>query len=189
MFRRKNYFIKRNFQVNFISKFLILILLEAILIVGLFMHVSNNTLTTGYFDSILTIERTPDFFFVPIILIMLIVAIGIGIAGMVVFIMLSHRIAGPLYRFEKDLTEVGSGDLTKRINLRKTDQLAELKESLNIFIDSLDQRMSRIKNNLSELQELVSKKDEPGNTEKIYKMIEVLNDEIEHFKVTSEPNE
>jgi len=189
MIRRKNYFIKKNFQVNFISKFLILILLEAVLIVGLFMRVSNNTLTTGYFDSVLTIERTPDFFFVPIILIMLIVAIGIGIAGMIVFIMLSHRIAGPLYRFEKDIMEVGSGDLTKRINLRKTDQLAELKESLNIFIDSLDQKMSRIKNNLAELKELVSKKDDPGNIEKIYEMMELLNEDVEGFKVTSEPNE
>jgi hypothetical protein len=49
--------------------------------------------------------------------------------------------------------------------------------------------MSLIKNNLAELKELVSKKDDPGNIEKIYEMMELLNEDVEGFKVTSEPNE
>ncbi|MDP2922850.1 MAG: methyl-accepting chemotaxis protein [Candidatus Omnitrophota bacterium] len=184
MLRRRNYFIKKKFQVGFFYRFLILLVLEAALIVGLFMYISTDTLTTGYSNSTLTIKSTPSFFLIPFLLIILIVCVGIGIAAMIIFILLSHRIAGPLYRFEKILNEISTGDLTKRISLRKTDQLTELKEALNILMESFDQRLGRVKNNLFELRELLAKND-PANSEKIYKAIELLKDEIDHFKVTS----
>lgn len=188
MIRRANYFIKKGFQFNFAIKFMILILLEAGLIAWLFMQISGNTLTTGYTNSILTIESTPNFFLWPLLLIILITAIGIGIAGMVVFILLSHRIAGPLYRFEKDLGDVSYGDLTKRINLRKTDQLTEVKEALNSLIATFDERMARIKGALVELKSLTDG-GEPGNSAKIQVAVKKLKEEIDRFKVTSGPNE
>ena len=188
MIRRSNYFIKKGFQFNFAIKFMILILLEAGLIVWLFMQISGNTLTTGYTNSILTIESTPSFFLWPLLLIILITAIGIGIAGMVVFILLSHRIAGPLYRFEKDLGDVSYGDLTKRINLRKTDQLTEVKEALNSLIATFDERMAKIKGALVELKSLTDG-GEPGNSAKIQVVVKKLKEEIDRFKVTSGPNE
>lgn len=188
MIRRKNYFIKKGFQFNFALKFMLLILLEAALIAGLFMQISGDTLTTGYSDSILRIERTPNFFLTPLILIFLITAIGIGIAGMVVFILLSHRIAGPLYRFEKDLGDIGYGDLTKRIHLRKTDQLTEIKEALNSLISTFDERIGRIKSILVELKSLTDK-GEPANSAKVQNAVKKLTEEIDRFKVTSGQNE
>ena len=188
MIRRSNYFIKKGFQFNFALKFALLIILEAALIAGLFMQISGNTLTTGYSDSILTIERTPNFFIWPMLIIVLITAIGMGLAGMIIFIILSHRIAGPLYRFEKDLGDIGYGDLTKRINLRKTDQLTDLKEALNSLIATFDDRMARIKGNLNELKALTDK-GEPGNSARIQNIVKKLKEEIDRFKVTSGPNE
>ena len=86
--------------------------------------------------------------------------------------------------FEKILSEIGKGDLTKRISLRKTDQLMELKEALNVLMESFDQRLGRMKTSLVELKELLAKND-PANSEKIYKAVELLKHEIDHFKVTS----
>lgn len=188
MIRRSNYFIKKGFQFNFALKFMLLILLEAALIAGLFTQISGNTLTTGYTDSVLTIERTPNFFLWPMLLVILITATGIGLAGMVIFILLSHRIAGPLYRFEKDLGDISYGDLTKRINLRKTDQLTEVKEALNSLINTFDERMGRIKSILTELKALTDK-DEPGSSARIQNTVKKLKEEIDRFKVTSGPNE
>ena len=184
MIPRRNYFIKKKFQLTFIFRFLILILIEAALIGGLFMHISTDTVTTGYFNSILTVERTPNFFFAPVVFIMLIVGVGVAIAGMIVFILLSHRIAGPLYRFERDLEEIAAGDLTKRINLRKTDQLADFKEALNSLIESLDHRMGLIKTSFAELKELLAKKDDPAAASKIEKDLNILKNQIDHFKAT-----
>lgn len=182
---RKNYFVKKEFQMNFLLRFVALLVLESVLIAGLFMYVSTNTLTTGYMDYTLKIERTANFFLIPFILIAAMVVIGIGITGMIMFILLSHRIAGPLYRFEKILGQVEGGDLTTRVSLRKTDQLMALKGSLNVFIDSLDGRMGKVKRILEEAKALLSKKEDPQAMDKLEAVISRLKDEIEHFKVTS----
>lgn len=175
---RKNYFVKKRFQMNFLLRFLVLLVLESVLIAGLFMYVSTNTLTTGYMDYTLKIERTANFFFIPFLLITAIVVVGIGITGMVMFILLSHRIAGPLYRFEKILGQIEEGDLTTRVSLRKTDQLMALKESLNTFIDSLDGRMGKIRGILEETKVLLSKKEDPQTLPRLEAAIGRLKDEI-----------
>ncbi|MFA5145925.1 MAG: methyl-accepting chemotaxis protein [Candidatus Omnitrophota bacterium] len=185
MIRRRNYFIKKRFQLKFALSFVLLLVLEAALVISLFMRVSTDTVTTGYLDSVLRVESTPSFFFVPFLLILMITGVGICAAAMIIFILLSHRIAGPLYRFEKDLEEIGFGDLTKRIALRNSDQLTELKEALNVLVESLDQRVGKIKESTEELRQLISKKDDPASAEKILKVMETLRNEIEHFKVSS----
>ena len=58
-------------------------------------------------------------------------AIVLLVAGVV-----SHRMAGPIYKFEKSAAVLGGGDLTHRIFLRNGDQLLELQEALKRY-DSL----------------------------------------------------
>ncbi len=186
MQRRKNYFIKKKFQLNFLSGFILLLILESLLIGGLFMHLSSDTLTTGYSNSVLKVERTSDFFFVSFLLSTFIAAGAMAIVGMGVFILLSHRLAGPLYRFESTLKDLENGDLTQRINLRKTDEITALKESLNTLIESMDTRIGRVKKGITELHLLISKKNAPASLEKIYSIIELLEDEFDHFKVSSD---
>jgi len=185
MIRRKNYLIKKRFQFNFLSKFIILLVLESALIMGFFMHISNNTLTTGYYNSILTVETTSQYFFVSFLLITLIVVIGIGIAGMVVFILLSHRIAGPLYRFEKTLKDIENGDLTAQIDLRRSDQLIEIKEALNTVLSSLNGRVGKIRQYIEQAEDLVARRDDPESTAKLKKTVDLLKKEVSLFKITS----
>lgn len=187
MTMRTNYLIKKKFQLRFALSFAILILLEAALTAGLFMYISNDTITTGYMDSILTIERTPNFFVVPFSLIMIIAGVGIALAGMVTFVLLSHKIAGPLYRFEQDLNEIANGNLTKRISVRRSDQLTEFKDALNELTESLDQRISLIKARFAELKALSLKKDDPESIAKIRSSIERLESELDRFRVSQGP--
>jgi methyl-accepting chemotaxis protein len=184
MIRRKNYFIKKAFQIKFLSGFVVLLVLGALLITGLFMYTSNNTLTTGYSGSALRVESTPNFFLVSLLLITLITVIGMGIAGMIIFILLSHRIAGPLYRFEKSLKDLASGDLTRRVNLRKTDQLAELNKGLNVLIESMDGKIGGIKKNLSDIEAILSKRDDPELIAKVKSKFDIIKKEIGRFKVS-----
>lgn len=184
MIRRKNYFIKKAFQLKFLSGFIILIVLESLLITSLFMYASNNTLTTGYSNSTLRVENTPSFFLVSLIFITLITVIGIGMAGMIIFILLSHRIAGPLYRFEKSLKDLEAGDLTRRINLRRTDQLAELNKGMNTLMESMDGRIGGIKKNLSDIEAILSKRDDPELIAKVKSKFDIIKKEIGRFKVS-----
>ena len=171
--------------MKFAYIFLALIVVMAALTAALFAYVSGNTVTTGYSGFILKVEKTSSFFFVSFTLMAAIVLVGVGATGMVVFILFSHRIAGPLFRFEKTLKEVRSGDLTQRINLRKTDQLKEFKNALNELIGMLDERIGGIKNGLDELKKIVSRKNDPESSSKIDGLVDRLKRESERFKVTS----
>ena len=157
--RRKNYFIKRSFQTRFSLRFASLILLEALLIAGLFFHIAQGTLTTSYNGSDLTIEQTTHFFSVNFLLLLLITGIAVTLAGMLVFIFYSHRIAGPLYRFQRSLQELSEGELTGRIRLRQKDQLGDLGESINRVSESMDKQIGLIKKEIHEASKHGTTKD------------------------------
>jgi len=50
---------------------------------------------------------------------------------------ISHRFAGPIYRFEKSADIVASGDLTHRVALRTGDELKELQDKFNAMLAAL----------------------------------------------------
>lgn len=56
-------------------------------------------------------------------------------------ILISHKFAGPIYRFEKILQQITGGDLTHRIDLRRGDELLELKDHINCMISTLNKKI------------------------------------------------
>ena len=60
----------------------------------------------------------------------------------IVSALLSHRIAGPLYRFEKVCREVANGNKDARVRLRKGDALGDLEKDFNAMLDSLTKKES-----------------------------------------------
>ncbi len=69
-------------------------------------------------------------------------------------VFLSHKIAGPIYRIEKFLKGVSSGDLRARLRLRKYDELQDLAEAINDMTDDLKTRLHKIKGlvNMADLE-------------------------------------
>jgi methyl-accepting chemotaxis protein len=61
----------------------------------------------------------------------------------VVAVFLSHKLAGPIYRFERSARLVGEGDLTHRVHLRKGDELIELQDEFNAMVQALQERVSK----------------------------------------------
>lgn len=156
-FRRRNYFINKKFQTDFSIKFLVIIVVEAVLAVGLFLYLSKGTLTTGYIGSELKISRTYDFF-LPMLLLSNIIIVGItGIIGIVVLVFMSHRIAGPMFRFERVLDRINTGDLTNRFKLREGDQFKELEERINQLTNTLDGKAGDLQSRITEISKLFSR--------------------------------
>ena len=58
---------------------------------------------------------------------------------------LSHKIAGPLYRFETVLYQMALGDLRVRCRLRKFDEAKSVSQAFNRTLDSLDYKISQLK--------------------------------------------
>ena len=52
-------------------------------------------------------------------------------------ILLSHRLAGPAYRIEKTLREIGKGNLDIHIRLRKHDELKGIANAINDMVADL----------------------------------------------------
>lgn len=155
--RRSNYWIKKSFQSSFSARFALLLLIEAVLIGLLFLFVSKGTLTTGYQGSDVRVEYTSQFFMTSFLLIASLVAGVTAGAGMLVFILFSHRIAGPAFHLHKALNEMIRGNLTYKIRLRKKDELGDLAQAVNLASQSLDQKIGQIKREISHADRLEGK--------------------------------
>jgi signal transduction histidine kinase len=58
---------------------------------------------------------------------------------------LSHKMAGPVYRFEQTCKEIAKGDFSKRVRLRKGDQLTELQDEFNKMMDRVEAEINKNK--------------------------------------------
>lgn len=160
-YKRKQYFIKKDFQFKFILKFCFIILIGTILSTGLLFLFSQDTLTSSFQQSRLVIKNTSLAILPALIYINLITLGLITLATIVITLFVSHKIAGPLFRFEKELKEIEEGDLTKSIKLRKKDQAADLADSLNKMTAGLHEKVLDIRTMVEHLIEAASKQNAP----------------------------
>ncbi|MGH7422290.1 MAG: hypothetical protein ACREJ1_01285, partial [Candidatus Methylomirabilales bacterium] len=93
-------------------------------------------------------------------------------------ILVSHRIAGPLYRFRKVFGAVASGDLSVRAKLRKGDYLGKESDSLNEMIDSLRAKIESIQSHHVETQTVLTtlkRSIEQGSIDDMQRQLEELH--------------
>ena len=64
----------------------------------------------------------------------------------------SNYIAGPIYRLEKSMEEIGRGNLNITVRLRKSDELQDTADVFNRAIGNLRQRILRERESYSALQ-------------------------------------
>ncbi|MDD5173210.1 MAG: methyl-accepting chemotaxis protein [Candidatus Omnitrophica bacterium] len=60
-------------------------------------------------------------------------------------IFVSHRIAGPMYHFEKSARAIRDGDLNVNFNIRKTDEMRDVAVDLEKMVESLHDDIAKIK--------------------------------------------
>lgn len=71
-------------------------------------------------------------------------ALVMALSLTILFVLFSHKIAGPIMRIERTFEEVLSGDLTQRITLRQGDELKDTADHVNTMLDGLESRIKRI---------------------------------------------
>jgi len=158
-YKRRHYFIKKEFQFKFILKFFILILCGVLISSGLLFLFTRGTLTSSFQHSRLVVTNTTSAILPAVIYTNLITLGLITLASIAVILFISHKIAGPLFRFEKELKKIGEGDLTKSIKLRKNDQITDMADSLNQMVASLHEKILFIQTEVENILESASKQD------------------------------
>lgn len=89
-------------------------------------------------------------------------------------IFISHKIAGPLYRFEKVLYQMSQGDLSVRCRLRKFDEARSVANAFNFSLEFLDQKIAQLKKIVRE------------NERDPERLISSLKNALEDFKTSAD---
>ncbi len=165
--RRRNYFVRKEFQGRFVLRFFLTILIGAIVFTAIFSLFSSHTITVTYEGSVLRIDRTPKALFVEILRAygVYIFLLGLGIS--IFSLLLSHRIAGPLYRLEKSVEEIAKGNLAFKITLRRKDELKELAALMNSMIRELSGRVRDMKEKADLVEGAIHSLSESSEDEKV----------------------
>jgi len=137
-FRRRRYLVSKKFQLRFagmIILFMFLVALFSSLIIyyQIWMLLGEKLANVYPQGRLAGILRTANFNL--FLRLLLVTPFVFALA-----IVLSHRIAGPIYRIQKTLDDVLSGDYSKRLYLRKTDELKDVAESINKMIEILEKK-------------------------------------------------
>ena len=158
--RRKNFYIKKEFQRNFILKFCALVVIGAVISGSIIYAVSTATVTTIFDNSRLTIKSTADYILPTVLLSSAVVVVLIGIASVIVTLFTSHKIAGPLYAIEKRVDAITALNLKTEFRLRAGDEIKPLAVGLDVMVTSLRNAVKDVSKSLSELEAEMAK---PGS--------------------------
>jgi len=150
--KRRIYCIDRDFQGKFIFKFCLLIVLAGVIITGILYLFGKSSTTVSVVNSRVVVRSTADFLFPILVQTILVVMVIVGLAALILALLFSHKIAGPLYRFRIVLGKMKSGNLSCNFNIRNYDQLQELSEEFNSMINEIRERVNLIKANVANLK-------------------------------------
>lgn len=155
--RRKQYYIKRPFQRRFMVQFSTLVILGCVAFaIALYLY-STQTLTTAFVDSRLRVMRTSDFLLPALFLTALVVTTAIAVAAAIRLLLLSHQIAGPLYRLEKTAEAIGSGKLNLQVRLRSKDELQDFAEAMSGMVRDLRVQVRQIRQQNDRLRIMIER--------------------------------
>ena len=176
--RRRQYFIDKRFQTKFIIKFASLVVVATAITGAIVYLMARSTVTTSFENSRLVIKSTADFILPSVLLSGAVVIVSIGLTTILIALIASHRIAGPLYRLEKDLKEVSGGNLRTRFILRRADEMKSLADGLNIMVDAFKSDVVDIKKISSEIETALN----ANNIESARSGLKVLKRIVEKFR-------
>ena len=150
--RRRIYMVRMDFQKDFIIRMCILIVAATVIASAIIYVFCGATVTTVFKDSRLSILSTNHFIMPYLLLSSLIATFCAGFACWRMTLIVSNRLAGPIYRLEKDIAKVAQGDLSVRFRLRQKDELQSLAKILNDMTKDWHKDISILKDQMVHLE-------------------------------------
>lgn len=155
-YKRRNFFIKKNFQGKLILGYFLFVLVGCLLFTLLLAAFSTDTLTVAYQNHDLQLGQTPTMLFKNTLTAFWIFMLAGGSLVVLFALFITHRMAGPMYRLEQTLDHMNQGDLTDTIRLRKKDSGKELAAKINDFNQQLSLQLHTIESHTQEIEKLIS---------------------------------
>jgi methyl-accepting chemotaxis protein len=153
--KRRKYFIKKDYQGKLLLSGFLIVVGGGILFNVLLGFLSADSLTISYSNQELQLGQTPLMLFKQgLAANWLLIVLGGGLV-MLASLLLSHRVVGPIYRFEATLDDMLKGNLNTTIHLREKDEGKELAQKINDFNSKASHSFNEIGNNSRALKVLI----------------------------------
>ena len=152
-FQRKTVLVKRALQLKYIAMVFLSVLAASLIVGGDVYHSLTQIMLTECPSAGESVVQ-----FNTVLIVKVVLYLGLML---LISLYVSHRFAGPIYRFEKSAQSVGGGDLTHRVSLRTGDELMELQEEFNGMVSGLQALVQKDRNlaqRLSERLEEIAKR-------------------------------
>ncbi len=155
-FKRKNYFIKRNFQGKLILGIFLLVFGSIVLFTVILGMFSVDSMTISYQNNNLQIGQTPMMLLKNVLAANWVFIVFGGSLVIIATLLVSHHIAGPQFRFEKALNNMMDGKLNDIIHLRNNDEGNTLAGHINSFNSQLSLKIRGIEENAQAIDSLLA---------------------------------
>ena len=192
-YKRKQYLVAKKFQLKYVGLILLLMFLTAAMcsyvVYYTAMILMGEKLANVYPQGrLISIVKSVNF---RILLSVIFITPFVAVIG----IFLSHRIAGPIFRMEKFLYDMASGNLASRITLRQNDELTTLANGINNLAESMSSSISvqkalvnSISDNIANIKKAIDSKSHDisgiaGAVNRVDNEIKVISKELEKYKV------
>lgn len=144
-YQRRNYYIDKNFQTKFILKYCVLVAFGSALTVALIYWLARQSTTVGIANGRVAVHNTAEYLLPLLLQTVFVELVVVSLAAIVLTLFISHKIAGPLYRFKVMLGALGEGDVSSTMRLREGDQLKQVAVAYNEAVEKLNARIKKIK--------------------------------------------
>lgn len=191
--RRRNFLSKKGLQLRLVGKILMIVIAATIL--------SITTTTLLYYDlSNVPFKGDIPFYYItddmpegdnlptaldvlmPGLLVSSVIMIGFTF---VLGVLMTHRIAGAIYRMQLDSVVIGDGDLSKEIRLRENDELHDVAGDINKMVAKIRKRVWTIRDSLNAVKLLLTEKENLKKEKKIIDLVQQAQDAVGEFKLES----
>ncbi len=177
--------ISKRYPVTLLTKTIFLIFIGVVTSGFILYYTSHVWIGHTYSEGLRTLATFKQLLVKKTILIYMTTSIFI-LAGIVVLtVMYSHRIAGPLYRLTVSSRQIARGDLTLKVRLRERDAIHPLADSFNELTEGYRNRVLKIKGYANELKrvsqglDMAIDKDDP---EELNRAIDELSRSVRKIK-------
>lgn len=167
---RKQYIVNKGFQARLTMIIILLVVIVANMVGGIVYFMLRTETGLSGLVSLLKVSSTDALLFPAIIIAQLISIFIVAFISMFV----SHRMAGPVYRFERVIESMRDGELDFTFSLREKDEFKGLAESIGALISDYNQVLGsakgsfdRMDSHIDELEALIEKKDKKKIMSKI----------------------
>lgn len=152
---RHTYLINRVFQIRFILK-IIAMTLAATAFAGLgFYLLADSQLDSSFFSAHRDIQNARELLVPAVALAALVTFAVVAVLSVFITVRETHRLAGPLFRFEKNIRSMAEGRLETLTTLRKGDELRGLATALNQLSAALQDASRQTQASVSSLRSTI----------------------------------